>query len=268
MSGLRPVDDFQRAVRGVVVRIDFEDASVLLSAKVMLTFHVRLPGWSAPSISKPHDSNLLGFTAPPVQVMTLSVRFTVHPAGCPVREFFAQRLPGNGRMPTSPADLALRMVNHMVDSYLDLRRLLTRQLGYLQQALFSPHSRYDTWEVLLESRNTLHLLEDTCEDQRSAVVEWIDMKRNGAVGMLFKAKRPDSANDPFKQVSQQTNQAGHEDKDRAAQAVAMKYSDRDRRRNRGPVINAERLHRGRQRLVGVRMNGRVVHSLGDAGIDG
>ena len=32
-------------------------------------------------------------------------------------------------MPTSPADLMLRMVNHMVDSYLELRRLLTRQLG-------------------------------------------------------------------------------------------------------------------------------------------
>ncbi len=37
------------------------------------------------------------------------------------------------RLPPSPADLMLRMVNHMVDSYLELRRLLTRQLGHLQQ---------------------------------------------------------------------------------------------------------------------------------------
>jgi len=111
------------------------------------------------------------------------VLLTVHPTGCQVLAFFIERLKsqaqgpdqrGGGRLPTSPADLMLRMVNHMVDSYLDLRRLLTKQLGYLQQALFSPHSRYDTWEVLLESRNTLHLLEDTCEDQRSAIVEWID----------------------------------------------------------------------------------------------
>jgi Mg2+ and Co2+ transporter CorA len=28
--------------------------------------------------------------------------------------------------------------------------------------------------MLLESRNALHLLEDTCEDQRAAIVEWID----------------------------------------------------------------------------------------------
>jgi Mg2+ and Co2+ transporter CorA len=111
------------------------------------------------------------------------VLITVHPTGCQVLAFFIERLKaqaqgpdqrGGPRLPTSPADLMLRMVNHMVDSYLDLRRLLTRQLGYLQQALFSPRARYDTCEVLLESRNTLHLLEDTCEDQRSAIVEWID----------------------------------------------------------------------------------------------
>ena len=28
--------------------------------------------------------------------------------------------------------------------------------------------------MLLDSRNALHILEDTCEDQRSAVQEWID----------------------------------------------------------------------------------------------
>jgi magnesium transporter len=62
----------------------------------------------------------------------------------------------------------------MVDSYLELRRALTRQLGVLQQELFDPRGRFDHWHTLLESRNALHLLEDTCEDQRSAVQEWID----------------------------------------------------------------------------------------------
>jgi len=123
------------------------------------------------------------------------VLITVHPTGCAVLDHFAQRLlslaassdgraeprgdnhaenRGSARLPTSPADLMVRMVNHMVDSYLDLRRLLTRQLGYLQQQLLDPKNRFDDWQVLLESRNTLHLLEDTCEDQRSAVQEWID----------------------------------------------------------------------------------------------
>ena len=113
------------------------------------------------------------------------VLITVHPAECSVLNYFAGRLSsmsvgsagdgrGTARMPTSPADLMLRMVNHMVDSYLELRRLLTRQLAHLQQQLLDPKSHFDDWPMLLESRNALHRLEDTCEDQRSAVQEWID----------------------------------------------------------------------------------------------
>lgn len=78
------------------------------------------------------------------------------------------------RLPPSPADLMLRIVNHMVDSYLDLRRLLTRQFGYLQQELLSNRHQFKHWQSLLASRNTLHQLEDTCEDQRSAIQEWLD----------------------------------------------------------------------------------------------
>ena len=111
------------------------------------------------------------------------VLLTVHPLDCAVREHFAQRLltlgaasdpRGGARLPGSPADLMLRMVKHMVDSYLDLRRLLTKQLGRLQQELLDPGSRFNDWQVLLDSRNTLHTLEDICEDQRAAVQEWID----------------------------------------------------------------------------------------------
>lgn len=111
------------------------------------------------------------------------VLVSVHPTDCAVRDFYAQRLSsqaaerearGGARLPASPADLMLRMVNHMVDSYLDLRRLLTRQLGTLQQELLDPKSRFNDWQVLLDSRNALTLLEDTCEDQRSALQEWID----------------------------------------------------------------------------------------------
>ena len=78
------------------------------------------------------------------------------------------------RLPPSPPDLMLRIVNHMVDSYLDLRRLLTRQFAYLQQELLSNRQQFKHWQALLEARNTLHMLEDTCEDQSAAVQEWID----------------------------------------------------------------------------------------------
>jgi magnesium transporter len=111
------------------------------------------------------------------------VLLTVHPADCAVRAYFAQRLQQQGegsearglsRLPANPADLMLRMTNHMVDSYLALRRLLTRQLGTLQSDLLDSKSRFGDWKLLLGARNTLHMLEDTCEDQRSAMQEWID----------------------------------------------------------------------------------------------
>ena len=121
------------------------------------------------------------------------VLISVHPTDCAVRDFFALRFQqqvqssgngnGNGnpseqrsvaRLPTSAADLMLRMVNHMVDNYLELRRLLSKQLDHLQQSLFDPYGNFDGWKLLLDSRNTLHLLEDVCEDQRSAITEWID----------------------------------------------------------------------------------------------
>jgi len=111
------------------------------------------------------------------------VLLTVHPTDCLVRDYFAGRLaqqsqPGESRvvtrLPTSSADLMLRMVNHMVDSYLELRRLLTRQFAHLQNELFRPGGAFRNWQLLLESRNALHLLEDTCEDQRSALAEWVD----------------------------------------------------------------------------------------------
>jgi Mg2+ and Co2+ transporter CorA len=111
------------------------------------------------------------------------VLLTVHPTDCPVREYFAARFaqqvqPGEARtaarLPTSPPDLTVRMVNHMVDGYLELRRLLTRQLTTIQRELLDPRSRFDRWQVLLDARNALNMLEDTCEDQRAAITEWID----------------------------------------------------------------------------------------------
>lgn len=121
-------------------------------------------------------------TSPVAMAVFDRVLVSVHPADCAVRDHFAQRLEslvpgdlrGNSRLPTSPADLMLRILNHLVDSYLELRRLLTRQLGHLQYELLNPRSRFHDWQVLLDARNALHLLEDLCEDQRSAVQEWID----------------------------------------------------------------------------------------------
>ncbi|MBS0293202.1 MAG: magnesium transporter CorA family protein [Proteobacteria bacterium] len=105
------------------------------------------------------------------------VLLSVHPEDCGVRDAYAARLlvpmAGN-RMPASPADLMLRVVNHIVDNYLDLRRELSRQLDHWQTELLRPRTRFANWGALLDARLTLHQLDEICEDQRTAVRAWLD----------------------------------------------------------------------------------------------
>ena len=100
---------------------------------------------------------------------------SVHGDDCSVDEEMRHRLQdkGNQRLPSSPADLMLRMVNHMVDRFLDLRKPLTEQLDHWQAELLDPSTRFVNWRALLSARNNLHALEDLCDGQRSAVQQWL-----------------------------------------------------------------------------------------------
>lgn len=112
------------------------------------------------------------------------VVLSVHPDDCGVRDAFAQRLlqplpVGSGRhplgrLPLEPADLMLRLLNPMVDGYLDLRRELTRDMDRWQTTLLSPRAGADDWQPLLRSRLVLHQLDELCESQRAALQDWIE----------------------------------------------------------------------------------------------
>ena len=111
------------------------------------------------------------------------VLLTVHPSDCAVRDSYAEKLLAatstelratGARVPTSPADLMLRIINTMVDGYLDLRRELTRQLDHWQSELLKPGARFSNWSALLDARLTLHQLDDVCEEQRSSIQDWIE----------------------------------------------------------------------------------------------
>lgn len=118
------------------------------------------------------DTRAIGFAIYPRLLLS------VHPAGCPVQAQFIDRLlaqpAGNGRLAVSSDEWMLRMANQVVDSYLDLRRQLSRQHGELQQALIDTRRPFENWAGLLTARDTLFRLEDLCEDQQSAVQEWLD----------------------------------------------------------------------------------------------
>ena len=132
---------------------------------------------SGPPVLKRIDTSPVGFA------VFDRVLLTVHPASCAVREAYALKLlnatsneaRSNGvRLPASPADLMLRIVNQMVDGYLELRRELTRQMDHWQSELLKPGSRFTNWSSVLDARLALHQLDEICEDQRSAVQDWID----------------------------------------------------------------------------------------------
>jgi Mg2+ and Co2+ transporter CorA len=132
---------------------------------------------SGPPILRRIDTSPVGFA-----VMD-RVLLTVHPADCAVRDGYAAKLLLNAsakshaagaHTPSSSADLMLRVVNHMVDGYLALRRELTRQLDHWQAQLLNPKTRFNNWASLLDARLALHQLDEVCEDQRASIQDWIE----------------------------------------------------------------------------------------------
>lgn len=138
---------------------------------------------TGPPVLRNIDTSPVGFA------MFDQVLLSVHPDDCTVRDAYAARLlaampsdlregrlnPTSGtRLPASPADLMLRVVNLIVDGFLDLRRELSRQLDHWQTELLRPRTRFANWGALLDARLALHELDEVCEDQRAAVQDWTD----------------------------------------------------------------------------------------------
>ncbi|NJM42966.1 MAG: magnesium transporter CorA family protein [Brachymonas sp.] len=110
---------------------------------------------------------------------------STHTRGCYAARNFVQRYlldakhsveltSARSRLPSSPADLSLRMINVMVDSYLELRKELSSELDHWQAELLKPSSRFNNWGALMSARGQLHVLEDLCDEQHDAMQEWLD----------------------------------------------------------------------------------------------
>ena len=139
---------------------------------------------SGPPVLRRIDTSPVGFA------VFDRVLLTVHPAHCQALTQYATRLMSAAsaaartvgtagiHLPASPADLMLRIVNQMVDGYLELRRELTRQLDHWQTELLQPKTRFTNWSSLLDARISLHKLDEICEDQRSAIQDWNESLAN------------------------------------------------------------------------------------------
>ncbi len=95
---------------------------------------------------------------------------------------------GRQRLPDCAEELMLRLLNAMVDRYLDLRQPLTEQLDRWQRQLLDPRRPFRDWPALLDSRNSLRRLEQLCEEQLDALQEWRDERSerplDGRLGAL------------------------------------------------------------------------------------
>jgi magnesium transporter len=147
---------------------------------------------SGPPVLKHIDTSPIGFA------VFDQVLLTVHPTDCAVRDAYARKLlsatsaesrASGVKLPASPADLMLRIVNYVVDGYLELRRELTHQLDHWQAELINPRTRFTNWQSVLDARLALHQLDEICEDQRSAVQDWIDSIETWPDGETPAAKR-------------------------------------------------------------------------------
>ncbi|RJG02360.1 magnesium transporter CorA family protein [Noviherbaspirillum sedimenti] len=79
-----------------------------------------------------------------------------------------------GRPPASPRELMLRLLNAMVDQYLELRQPLTTQIDRWQRALLNPRRPFNDWMALLDARIELRKLDLLCEEQHDALQELRD----------------------------------------------------------------------------------------------
>ena len=137
---------------------------------------------AASEAATPIDSRAVGFA------VFDRLLVSVHPPGCPTAVGFIERLANDARLcvdatvvrsrqPQSPADLALHLINVMVDRYLELRKALTRRLEGAQRALLRPRPDADAWLALMQAREQLNWLQELSEEQQDAMQEWLDTLR-------------------------------------------------------------------------------------------
>lgn len=118
--------------------------------------------------------------------------------------------PMPGRLPASAEELMLRLLNAMVDQYLELRQPLTGQIDRWQRALLNPRSPFNDWNALLDARIELRKLDLLCEGQRDAMqelrdylVDTMDESNNGRAKDLMLVR----VNDVMEHITRVLNHA-------------------------------------------------------------
>ena len=132
-----------------------------------------------------HDS-IFGLATSPVSfIITSQALITVHEKGNQAFESYLSRIVSvmnkgldeqnkPRKLPTTPLDLALRLLNNMIDGYLDLRSPLSRRVEFWQQELLQGNRRFAKWHQLFQENMVFQQIENLCEEQIDSLQELRD----------------------------------------------------------------------------------------------
>ncbi|MFH7765604.1 magnesium transporter CorA family protein [Acinetobacter sp. BSP-28] len=129
---------------------------------------------------------MFGLATTPISfIMTPQVLITVREQGNRAVENYISRIEMNftrsvqdqnksRKVSTTPLDLTLRLLNSIIDGYLDLRVPLTRRVEFWQQELLQGHRRFSKWNQLFQESMSFQQVENLCEEQIDALQELRD----------------------------------------------------------------------------------------------
>ncbi len=132
-----------------------------------------------------HDI-IFGLATSPVSfIITSNALITVHEKGNHAFESYLTRIMNimlkeideqnkPRKLPTTPVDLALRLLNSMVDGYLDLRKPLSHRVEFWQQELLQGNRRFAKWHQLFQENMVFQQIENLCEEQIDSLQELRD----------------------------------------------------------------------------------------------
>ena len=75
------------------------------------------------------------------------------------------------KLASSALDLQLRLLNSMVDDYLDLRAPLSKRVEFWQQELLQGNRRFTRWQQLFQENMAFQQVENLCEEQIDVLQE-------------------------------------------------------------------------------------------------
>ena len=172
--------------RGLVAQLD--EPPERAPGDTIITSAASLNGKIKPAQINPHPKRVI--TQPLTFLMLPRLLVTVRPELAPAIGVVRERLLSHAtKLPLSPEDLTHRILNAMVDRYLELRQPLAERLDRLQRNLLDPRRPFNDWYALLEQRIEIRKLEHLCEEQRDAIVEWNDTLNERHPALLNRAAR-------------------------------------------------------------------------------